>query len=322
MKGFRNLLILAASGGWTLAWVAAGGHAPREQNEVVAPASDFQSSCVTWVLPPGDDPRPYSRHNLPSGNKARILLESFIDVIDERTGATERFVLTVGHPTEWMFVEDRIFHIPSKEWRAIYSLKEVRNMGPSLTYQGKPSRGRRWRDRSPTSGAAISSLAIDVRRFPRTRVLKTHAEIDAAIWSKVPLVGRTEIRDPKRRERYLLEYPIIIISSVQETGRFQVDTGPVLVPDFTSEAESIIDRLEMAYIAYNRLDRAEFILRRPTPLPSHSEGKPSLILYPSEVREYQARNWLLGGVRGSPPSPASALDEAQHPPVRGSDGRP
>ena len=294
MKGFRNLLILAAAGGWTLAWVVAGGHAPREQNEVVAPASDFQSSCVTWVLPPGDDPRPYSRHNLPSGNKARILLESFIDVIDERTGATERFVLTVGHPTEWMFVEDRIFHIPSKEWR----------------------------DRSPTSGAAISSLEIDVRRFPRTRVLKTHAEIDAAIWSKVPLVGRTEIRDPKRRERYLLEYPIIIIISVQETGRFQVDTGPVLVPDFTSEAERVIDRLEMAHIAYNRLDRAEFILRRPTPLPSHSEGKPSLILYPSEVREYQARNWLLGGVRGSPSSPASALDEAQHPPVRGSDGRP
>ena len=298
MKGFRKLFVLASGGGLLFALMAACGQVPGEENEVVAPASDFQSSCVTWVLPPGTDPRPYSRHNLPSGNGARILLESFIDVIDEKTGASERFVLTVGHPTEWLFVEERIFHIPSKEWRAIYTLEEVRNMGPSLTYQ-EPSRGRRWRDRSPTSGAAISSLEIDVRTFPRTQVLKTHAEIDAAVWSKVPLVGRTEFRDPKRQERYLLEYPIIIISSVPETERFQVDTGPVLVPDFSSEAERAIDRLEMAYIAYNQLDRAEFILRRPTPLPGHSEENPSLALYPSEVREYKARNWLLGGHRGS-----------------------
>ena len=310
MKGFGNLLILVATGGWTLAWVAAGGPVPGEQNEGVAPACDFQSSCVTWDFPPSPDPRPFSRHNIPSGNKARILLESFIDVIDERTGTTERFVLTVGHPREWLFVEDRIFYMPSKdhwEWRAIYSLKEVRNMGAYLTYQGKPSRGRRWRDKSPVTGVAIGSLEIDVRTFPRTRVLKTPKEIDAAIWSKVPLVGRTEIRDPKRQERYVLEYPIIIVSSVQETGRFQVDTGPVLVPDFTSEAERVIDRLEMAYIAYNRLDRAEFILRRPTPLPSHSEGKPSLTLHFSEVRKYQARNLLLGGVRGSLSSPAAPV---------------
>ena len=297
MKRFKKLLILAAAGGCTLVWLATGGPAPPEQKEMVAPACDFQSSCVTWDFPARIDPRPYSRHNIPTGNKARILLESFIDVIDERTGTTERFVLTVGHPTEWLFAEDRIFHIPSKEWRAIYSLKEVRNMGPSLTYQGRPSRGRRWRDKSSVTGVAISTLEIDVRTFPRTRVLKTHGEIDAAVWSKVPLVGRTEFRDPKRRERYLLEYPIIIISSVPETGRFQVDTGPVLVPDFTSGAERIIDRLEMAYIAYNQLDRAEFILRRPTPLPGHSGDKQSLALYPSEVREYKARNWLLGGER-------------------------
>ncbi len=71
----------------------------------------------------------------------------------------------------------------------------------------------------------------------------------------------------------------------------------MLVPDFTSGAERIIDRLEMAYIAYNQLDRAEFILRRPTPLPGHSGDKQSLALYPSEVREYKARNWLLGGER-------------------------
>jgi hypothetical protein len=49
-----------------------------------------------------------------------------------------------------------------------------------------------------------------------------------------------------------------------EVPAFQVDTGPLLVPDFTSAQTNTIDRLELAHVAYNRLDWAEFILRRAT----------------------------------------------------------
>ena len=80
-----------------------------------------------------------------------------------------------------------------------------------------------------------------------------------------------------------------------ETESFQVDTGPLLVPDFTSKAKSAINRLEMAHVAYNRLDKAEFILRRPTPI-ADKEGKELVqVLHYSEVREYPARNLLLTG---------------------------
>jgi hypothetical protein len=41
-----------------------------------------------------------------------------------------------------------------------------------------------------------------------------------------------------------------------EVPAFQVDTGPLLVPDFTSAQANLIDRLELAHVAYNRLDRA------------------------------------------------------------------
>ncbi|PYV15037.1 MAG: hypothetical protein DMG07_10675 [Acidobacteria bacterium] len=108
-------------------------------------------------------------------------------------------------------------------------------------------------------------------------------------------MGRTEIRDPSRRKRYLLEYPIGIVSSMREMQRFQVDTGPLLVPDFTSQAEREIDRLEMAYIIYNRFDRAEFILRRPTRITEQSSREASLVLHYAEARQYPARTCILSG---------------------------
>ena len=36
------------------------------------------------------------------------------------------------------------------------------------------------------------------------------------------------------------------------------------MPDLRSEAKKPIDRLAMAFVACNRLDRAEFLIRRPT----------------------------------------------------------
>src|SRR5262249_52454278 len=141
----------------------------------------------------------------------------------------------------------------------------------------------------------FSSLEIHVPTYSRTQLLENCAQIDEAIWKRVPLVGRTEIRDSTRRKRYVLEYPIGIVSSMREMQRFQVDTGPVLVPDFTSEAQREIDRLEMAFIIYNRLDRAEFILRRPTPITDANGREAARALNYSEVREYPACTWILSG---------------------------
>ena len=76
---------------------------------------------------------------------------------------------------------------------------------------------------------------------------------------------------------------------------FQVDTGPVLVPDFQSKASRSIERLEMAHIAYNRLDRAEFILRRPTPVKDKEGKELCKVLHYSEVQETPARTIMLAG---------------------------
>ncbi len=284
---------LGALGGALVIAVGAGPSqgAPEEskgQSEAPRPACNFQASFMTWDFPPGPDPRPYARHNCPLGNKARIQLDAIVDVVDEETGHSERFVLIAACRAEWVYAEDRLFQIPSREYRVIYSLTLQRTMGRSITFEGESPHGH------PVSDS-FRSLDIDVKTFAQTRVEKTPDEINAATAANLPLVGRTTIRDPKRRERYVLEYPIKTMNFRPENASFQVDTGPLLVPDFDSAEPEAIDRLEMAHVAYNRLDRAEFILRRPTPICDADGKELCRVLHYSEVREHPASTEILSG---------------------------
>jgi hypothetical protein len=143
------------------------------------------------------------------------------------------------------------------------------------------------------------SLKIDVRTFPQSRLLSTPAEVNAASEANLPIIGRTQIRDPQRKERYVLEYPIRTMNYRPENASFQVDTGPLLVPDPKSQAKKAIDRLEMAHVAYNHLhlDRAEFILRRPTPVKDAAGRELTRVLYFSEPHAYAAVTQLFAGER-------------------------
>ena len=169
-------------------------------------------------------------------------------------------------------------------------MTEERSVSKRITTEGGLSHARAVKDR-------YRSLKIDVTRHPRTTYLETPAEIVAATSANKQLVARTRIDDPDRPVRYVLEYPIRTMNFQPKTNSFQVDTGPLLVADFSSEEQHAINRLAMAHVAYNRLDRAEFILRRPTPI-KDNDGKPLChVLHYSEVREDRAVNEILTGER-------------------------
>jgi hypothetical protein len=92
----------------------------------VAAACDFQASFMTWDRPRAANPPPGDRGYDPLGNKARIQLDALLDVVHEDTGGSERFVLIAPCRSEWMYVPDRIFKLPSEEYRCIYSRTEAR----------------------------------------------------------------------------------------------------------------------------------------------------------------------------------------------------
>lgn len=261
----------------------------RKETRTMQAACNFQSSFMTWDFPYRKDPRKNARHNIPHGNLARIDLDALIDVIDDATGKSERFVLIAPCRTEWVYAENRLFQIPSSEYRNIYSLTEERAVRQSIVDDGVRSKGHPVSDN-------FRSLKIDVKTYPKTHLLKTPAEIVAATAENQPLIGRTEITEPKTKRRFVLEYPIRTMNFQPKTNSFQVDTGPVLMPDFQVKAEKAIDRLEVAFVACNRLDRAEFLIRRPTPVTGEDGRELCKVLHYSESRELPAQTQILAGI--------------------------
>ena len=86
--------------------------------------------------------------------------------------------------------------------------------------------------------------------------------VDATLENRA-LVSRTELEDEASGVRAVLEYPVKTMNVLRSPVRFQIDTGPIIVPDFASEAELAVARLDLAHVVYNLFDRGELILRKP-----------------------------------------------------------
>lgn len=254
-------------------------------------AIDFGNSYMTWsVLPDTTDTR--KPGHKPWGNSARILLDARCVLTHEQSGRTDEFFLIVPCRTEWVYQEGNLFQLPSREYRCIYSRTRGMSVGKAITHEGE--RTSSW----AIEGSRYTSLDFTVRSLQNAQALTTHEEVVIATASDLPIVAQTEIRDHERGLRAVLEYPVKTMNFHPERKRFQVDTGPLLLPDFASAAEHWIERLDMAHVVYNTFERAEFIVRRPTPVLRDGSEVCSALHY-SEVRVHEAKHTILCGSAGS-----------------------
>ena len=89
----------------------------------------------------------------------------------------------------------------------------------------------------------------------------------------------------------MLEYPIKTMNVLPSQTRYQVDTGPIIVPDFASTAEPAIARFDLAHIVYNLFDRGELILRKPISV-GDGPSRTTVTDYSHRI-EYTGRNRLF-----------------------------
>ena len=247
-------------------------------------AIDFANSYMTWFG---------------AGNHARIQLDAACTIVDEQAGTEETFYLIAPCRSERCYMDDPLFTMPNYEFSGIWSREEfllirthwvserdIRQYGVIREH---------WDD-----------VHLDIRRFPQAEQLPDRAAIVTATLANRPLVARTELRDEAGRQRAVLEYPVRTMNVLpvkaervpRAPPQFQVDTGPLIVPGFDSTADRQIERFDMGYVVYQDFDQAEFILRRPVPVPSPEQPATETTDY-SAVRIVPARNTIL-----APPAPA------------------
>ena len=230
---------------------------------------DFARSSLTFRIDYLKRVAETGSHEPPSSlNSARILLECVCEIVDNETGAAQTFVMGASCKTERVGVERDIWIHPNADFVPILSQDrylivktyQVANMGVPFY---PPSRGMQPERQVGNVSDAYDNLRLDVRRV-EGEILDSAAQIVGATLDRSgpPLVGRTVIQEG--RYTAVLEFPVKTMNASERDFIYQTDTGPVLMPDFSREPDDLIAGLEMAFVAFNSPDWAEFVVRVPT----------------------------------------------------------
>jgi hypothetical protein len=202
-------------------------------------------------------------------NNARILLEARALVHDRQTGVATEYVLGASCKSEQVGVQANIWHMPNADFCCILSQEDFltlkswdRNNKGVMFYP--PSRGVQPERQLGKVAEAFDRVKINVRMAAGEPLPTSDAIIQATLADEL-LAGRIEFSALDRYD-VTLDFPIKTINASERDHIYQTDTGPILFPDFSLPFEHILETFQLAFVAYNAPDWAEFILRAPTPL--------------------------------------------------------
>lgn len=217
------------------------------------------------------------------GNIARIRLDAACTLHDGRSGESRDFYLIAPCRSERMYLDSQLFQMPNYEFGGIFAADEcllIRTHWNSARDNREYGRNTERFDR----------VELDIRTHPAASALADDRAIYEATLANESLIARTELYDEASGTRATLEYPIKTMNVLPAGPRFQVDTGPLLLPDFSSTAARLIERFDLAHVVYHRFDQAEFVLRRPVAVAG--EAGPAVTDY-SVIQTFPARNTIF-----------------------------
>ena len=243
-------------------------------------ACNYSESYLLWESQynPMDKRKP---GHMPWGNSARIQLDARCQWVDEKTGEEDEFFLITPCRTEWMYRSDQLWQIPNREYCGIWSRSEFIAGHVEMGDSSLSLIEDRYTD-----------FRLTLRNFPQTHQLENSEQIIEATLKNLPLVGRTEVWNEDQKVRATIEYPIKTMNILPEHKRFQVDTGPLIFPDFGRDVTRPIESFAVAFVCYNNLSVAEFILRQPMMSQGEDKGG-SLMLEYSDVRRLEVKNEVI-----------------------------
>ncbi|HET8524052.1 MAG TPA: hypothetical protein VFL82_12525 [Thermomicrobiales bacterium] len=236
---------------------------------------DFANSYVTFFT------KAHQGENI-----ARIQIDAVCTLVEDN-GAEETFYLIAPCRSERMYRDDQLFQMPNYEFSGIFTNDECVILRTHWTSEREQPEYGRNTDR-------FDHVAIDIRHHAQAEPLADRSAIVEATLANRPLVARTRITRPDGKGHALLEYPIKTMNVTRNPAQYQVDTGPLIVPNFESDAQRTIERFDVAHVVYHTFDQAEFVLRRPLVVGEHEGAAVSVTDY-SVIRTFAAENEVVAG---------------------------
>jgi hypothetical protein len=215
------------------------------------------------------------------GNQARLQVESRLMLFDGAGKLVDEYLQFASCKAEHTYAEKDLFQHPNYDFSGVFSRREFVIFRARLPDDGA------YADRGLVAerfdGVAFHLLAA------KTVEQRSAERIVSATRAGRPLIGRTRFHNTDRSTTAIIEYPVKTMNVNDQKMVYQVDTGPLVFPDFESAAGTMSERLELAFVAFNRRGEASFIVQRPTPVQKGGATVARVCHY-SEIRRLPAEN--------------------------------
>ena len=208
------------------------------------------------------------------GNNARIQVEARCELTDAQ-GATEEYFLVASCKGEDTYGKGVLFLDPNYDFCAIFSRKEFMIIRVGVPYAPKNT--------IAANADRFDDVLFDIK-MADAEILESDAAVVKATLAGRVVNGRTEIADKAGRRHAVIEFPVKTMNVHDIKNLYQVDTGPILLPDFESPKERTVERFQLAFVAYNKADEAYFVIQEPIPVSPQRPDSPKVSHYSRIVR--------------------------------------
>ncbi len=192
-------------------------------------------------------------------NEVRFWAESRTRIIDEEAGTHEDYVQCAACKSEDTFAESDLFYEDNYDFIPVF--------GPEW---GIIFRRHVWLDTGYKTCQPVLQMwegqryhLVEASEFDE---LVTNEVVREAAYAFQPIVAQTEIWNQKTKLRAIIEYPVKTLNTHRERNLFQVDTGPIAYPDISKHCDRHVDRISLAFVAFNVPHFADFVCEVPTPI--------------------------------------------------------
>jgi len=225
-------------------------------------------------------------------NEVRFWVESRTRLADTRTGTREDYVQAGSCKSERTFAEDDLFMEDNYDFLPVF--------GPEwgLIFRRKAHLNAEYRSIVPADQMWEGQEYCLVHGAPATELLTTEA-VRRATYDFVPIVAQTTIAHAGSGLEATIEFPVKTMNTHRERDLYQVDSGPVVLPDLVTRRQRHADGMRLAFVAFNGPGSADFVVEVETRLPGQGGNR---VYHYSERLSMPARNRLFAvGARGGRP---------------------
>ncbi len=192
-------------------------------------------------------------------NSVKFVAESCCKILDEKADTVNEFIQCASCKSEYTFSSEAIFTDNNYNFTPVFGTDMTTAIFSEYIIHN--DRYLRVGDMSDGPLTVWGKPSFHLHKADEYETLETSPALIAAVRAGKHIVIQTEFVVAERGIRVILEYPAKTINMNEELSAIQVDTGPIIFPDFSASCDRHIDALRLCYLTFNNCGRCEVIIQ-------------------------------------------------------------